>query len=266
MNDNTYGLWIHRELDDAISNGRVDVYYQPKVCSSSGEIVGLEALARWWHQSVGAIPVSVFIDIAEGSSLIGRLGEYIISKVLWQMSEWEAEGYDYGSVSVNVSPKQLTLPEYVSSYRRLALLTRRYGIDPSKITLELTERVHVTSNSLTMNHLNTLRDLGIKLSLDDFGSGYSSFAYLDELPIDELKLDKSLIRNITSSEKARILLRHLFALTEELNMSVVVEGIEEEAQADILRGMFTGQFQGYLFHKPMSAEEITSKLKSKATA
>lgn len=255
-----YEQWVRRELDDAIDKQEIEMHYQPKVSTVTGKVTGLEALARWKRGSMDFLPVGVFIGVAESSSLVGKFGEYVISTVLKQMQTWDELGLGYGQVSINVSSNQLTEDYYMVRFRRLVSQIEEYNIDASRITLEITERKQVEFTEANLEELRMLRATGVRISIDDFGSGYSSLAYLAELPVDEVKLDRSLISKLTTSPRMKILLTHIFDIARSLNLDVVVEGVETKEQVDLLKTMFTGELQGHYFFQVLCPEELTDIL------
>ncbi len=247
------------ELHRAIRDDQLTLHYQPQFEIATGKITGVEALARWQHPEEGLVYPDRFIPLAEQSSLIGMLTNWAIKKVVQQEQQWQEAGLSV-AVSVNISAvdiTSLTLPEQLSE-----LLTDN-RLDPNRLTLEVTEAVLMDELVTSLDILTRLRLKGIGLSIDDFGTGYSSLSQLHRVPFTELKIDRSFVSNITEDAEAYSIVKTCILLGHELNMWVVAEGVETKAHLDILRELGCDRAQGYLFSKPVSAEEMTARLRDK---
>ncbi len=247
------------ELHRAIRDDQLTLHYQPQFEIATGKITGVEALARWQHPEEGLVYPDRFIPLAEQSSLIGMLTNWAIKKVVQQEQQWQEAGLSV-AVSVNISAvdiTSLTLPEQLSE-----LLTDN-KLDPNRLTLEVTEAVLMDELVTSLDILTRLRLKGIGLSIDDFGTGYSSLSQLHRVPFTELKIDRSFVSNITEDAEAYSIVKTCILLGHELNMWVVAEGVETKAHLDILRELGCDRAQGYLFSKPVSAEEMTARLRDK---
>jgi diguanylate cyclase (GGDEF)-like protein len=240
--------FIKREVVDALAAQAFELHYQPIVKSDGGAIVGVEALLRWNHPVRGPIPPSVFVPVAEEAGLMDRLGEFVLRRAISDAARW---GGLY--VSVNLSPVQVRHRAFVDL---VAAVLKDSAFDPSRLVLEMTEGVLIDNPDETAARLNELRALGVRLALDDFGSGYSSLRYLQKLPFDKLKVDRSFVLALNQSANGGVIIQAVVALGRALGMGVVMEGVETEEQRVLLRLAGCHEMQGYLFAKPMPAEEI----------
>ncbi|MEV8636043.1 EAL domain-containing protein [Streptosporangium sp. NPDC051023] len=231
-------------------DGELSLYYQPKVRLSDGRPVGMEALLRWHHPTHGLIPSEEFIPLAERSYLMHLLTQHVIDSALVQVARWWAAGQQV-QVSVNVSARDLLdsgLPEVIS-----AGMTR-LGVPPHALQLEVTERILMTDQTHITEIVQTLADLGIPLTLDDFGSGYSSLVRLQRLPVEEVKIDASFVRRLTSSSEDAAIVRSIVDLVGSLGMRSVAKGVEDARTAALLREMGCDGAQGWLYGRPMSTD------------
>ncbi|MGA2708076.1 MAG: putative bifunctional diguanylate cyclase/phosphodiesterase [Steroidobacteraceae bacterium] len=252
-------------LRDAIRLRQLDVHYQPFVNLLSRKIVGLEALIRWRHPVDGMIPPDRFIPVAEETGLVVALGNYVLHRTLQNMAAWRRAGAALVPVSVNVSPAQLQRGELRST---ISTLLKTYGLTPDLLQLEMTEGA-VFDASLAQtgesrqDSIAQLRDLGIKIAIDDFGTGYSSLSYLKHWRVDMLKIDKSFVRDLVTDSSDLAIVSAIIAIARHLKIQVIAEGIEGYQQAEILRNLGCNLGQGFLFAKPMPAEECLNLLGSK---
>jgi diguanylate cyclase (GGDEF)-like protein len=245
---------LARELRRAVnSNTELSVHYQPQVELSTGRVTGFEALMRWTHPTFGNVPPSEFIPIAESSQLICDLGLWILRQATLQAKAWIDAGEPPREIAVNVSAAQIWHTDFVSDVVRVLKET---GLPPHLLCLELTE-------SLLADHaegrvravLTEFKRLGVTLALDDFGTHYSSLGYLTQLPFDKLKIDRIFVGGIVQSERARKLLEGVIALGRGLGMLIVMEGVEESDEVEILRGFNCDTIQGYVFARPTVAPQ-----------
>ncbi len=245
-------LQIDIMLRRALSVRQMEVYYQPQVEMKSGKLVGVEALIRWAHPERGFIAPALFIPYAEHTGMILQLGSWVMEKVISQLWEWEEAGLNLPSASINVSARQLNR----DLVHLLSSLLAKYPVNPDRIELELTETAIMVDHDATRPLLEELRALGIRLAIDDFGTGYSSLSYLQQLPISCLKIDRSFIRDIERDQSRADLVRTILAISKQMNLEVIAEGIEETSQADFLiqAGCIVGQ--GFLYAKPMTAVDL----------
>ena len=241
-----------RDLRKALELGQLELYYQPKIHAPSGEITGAEALLRWHHPSRGMVSPGEFIPMAERYGLIIPLGRWVIDEACRQARVWRDQGMRM-RVAINLSVHQL---RQVNLAEQIAAVLQKYQINPDLLTCEVTESSAMEDVEMTVRVLNQLDKVGVHLSIDDFGTGHSSLSYLRKLPADELKIDRSFVLDLETSEDARKVALAVVNLAKALNLKVVAEGVETEGQNRILREFGCDQLQGYLFAKPMSAKAL----------
>ena len=248
---------LERDLRAAMGSEEFALYYQPKV-RRDGSVAGFEALIRWNRPGVGLVSPDNFIPLAEQLGLLLQLGRWVIEQACRQIAAWRDAGFGAIQVSVNLSTSQLTsasLPDYVFD------LMRAYDVQPGCLEMELTESMMMSDPDLAIAILHRLRGGGVVLSIDDFGTGFSSMAYLRQLPVNYLKLDQSFVKNIANDQKDADLCAGIMALAHKLDMHVVAEGVETSAQHHALAACDCDLFQGFLFSRPMSAFAATEFLR-----
>ena len=244
---------LETSLRSSLELGRLTVHYQPKLSTDDGRVTGVEALARWEHPQLGFIPPSAFIPLAEETSLIANLGEWVLETACLQARAWHQQGLAALPVAVNISPRQF---ERQSVVRMVADVLGRTGLDPSLLELEVTESVLVEHMENTAASLAELRAMGVRCSIDDFGTGYSALTYLAEMPVDAVKIDPSFVRRIDAENGAAPIVGAVVALAHSLNLQVVAEGVETLAQLEFLTRHGCDQVQGFLFSPPVPADRI----------
>ena len=254
--------WMSLEvhLRHAIERGELQLYYQPQVALVDGNVSGMEALLRWNSGQLGMVPPGDFIPLAEDSGLILPIGNWVIEEACRQNKAWQQAGLPPMTVAVNVSARQFavgTVPAVV----RAALA--RSGLAPRYLEVELTESVMMHDAEQVQAQLNELSALGVSVSLDDFGTGYSSLGYLSRFRLDKLKIDQTFVRNITSDPRSAAIARATTALAHGLNLVVVAEGVETQGQLAFLRNMGCDKIQGYLFSKPLPADDLAALLRER---
>nr|WP_284701688.1 EAL domain-containing protein [Rhodoplanes tepidamans] len=237
--------FIEQELRHALADGVLSVFYQPIVAGDGLRMVGAEALVRWKHPVRGNIPPSVFVAVAEQAGLMIELGEFVLRRALADARDWPEL-----FIAINLSPIQVRDRGLV---RTVAGALGDSGIEPSRVVLEITEGVLIDNPEEAKQRLKELRGLGVKIALDDFGSGYSSLSYLRRLPIDKLKIDKEFVSPLGRSANGGVILQAIVALGRALGLSVLAEGVETEEQRLLLRLAGCDEMQGYLFARPMPA-------------
>lgn len=245
-------LLLENELFGALERGELEMYYQPKVDARDGRIVGAEALMRWRHRKQGMIPPARFIPLAEASGLINVFGEWAIETVCRQQRHWREAGVPVLPVAVNISAQQFAqqdLPELV------AKVLQEHALAPRLLELELTESSLMRNATKASGVLEVLRRMHVHVAIDDFGTGYSSLSYLKQFPVHTLKIDHSFVNEIDEHGERIKLASAIIAMAHELDLSVVAEGVETEAQRAYLLAHGCDQFQGYLFGLPMTAGE-----------
>ena len=252
-------LEMEHALRKAFSNEELEVYYQPKLDVAQNRIRSVEALIRWNHPTKGQISPAEFVNIAEECGLISDLGAYVLQAACLQTQAWEAKGLGQLSVSVNLSPRQLR-DEGLEALIINTIETTH--IPAENLELELTENAIMEDTKGAVQLLSALRKTGIKISIDDFGTGYSSLSYLNELPLDILKIDRSFIVGIENSKAQKAIVKAIIVLGNSLNLQVVAEGIENEAQLSLLSNYGCDFIQGYLVSKPLTANDMERVLES----
>lgn len=240
--------FIKREVARALAARGFELHYQPIVAADSGAIMGVEALLRWKHPTRGMIPPAVFIPVAEEAGLMDQLGEFVLRRALADAERWPGL-----YVSVNLSPLQVRDPGFIDL---VASVLAERAFARARLVLEVTEGVLIDDPEETRARLLALRSLGVRLALDDFGSGYSNLSYLQQLPFDKLKIDRSFVTSLGKSANGGVIIQAVVALGRALGMDVVVEGVETEEQRVLLRLAGCNEMQGYLFAKPCSAADI----------
>ena len=244
---------IESDLRGALNDNQLFLEYQPIVDTADGSYVGLEALVRWNHPIRGRLVPADFIRVANDSGLIGRIGQWVIEAACSQIAEFAAEGINLPHVAVNVSPKQF---QYSSMCHDILNNVAKYQIAPGKLAIEITEKLLLDHSHDVHEQLATLRAGGVGISIDDFGTGYSSLQYLRDLPATRLKIDKTFIARIEQSAADRAIISTIAHLAHALDMRVVAEGVENEAQLALLRASGCDEVQGYLLGRPLSVTDL----------
>jgi diguanylate cyclase (GGDEF)-like protein len=250
---------MERELRLAIARDQLTVHYQPRIGLCDGRLLGAEALLRWQHPELGLVSPAKFIPLAEDVGLIDEIGPWVLRQACEQLAAWQAAGHAIGTVSVNVSGRQFKSDNLIAQVQHTLEST---GLAPNALELEVTEGVLIDDVESVIGLLGRLKQTGVSIALDDFGTGYSSMAYLRRLPIDVLKIDQSFVRDLAHDEGARSIAQAIIALAHALHKSVVAEGVETLAQADLLRAWGCDEVQGYYFSRPVTAaalEEMMDK-------
>lgn len=253
-------LDVENKLRRAIEADALEVHYQPVLSASDGRMVGSEALVRIRNEDGTLVMPGAFIDVAEDSGLISKLGHQVLVKAIRQTAEWtrlDVSGQAPLSIAVNVSARQLTDPNYAEILRDEL---NSAGLSPAQLAIELTESALIDGNPTTEQSLAKLRDLGVRIGLDDFGTGFSSLAYLKRFPISFLKVDRSFVDGLGTDENDSAIVRATIALAHGLNLTVVAEGVETEYQLEQLAALDCDHVQGYLFSKPIGPDEFVSFL------
>jgi len=243
-------------IQQAIVQGTFEVHYQPIVSVETGRLTSMEALVRWPHPEEGMISPSEFIPIAEATGLILPLGELVLRKVCEQVKVWRDMGLGGYRVAVNLSARQFEID--VAGLVREAMCTA--GIQPSDLTLEITEGLAMKDLEKNTDMLRDLKQMGVNISMDDFGTGYSSLSYLKRFPLTTLKIDRSFIKDIHENVDDQEITRAIIAMGQSLNLATLAEGVETEEQVEILRGYGCDYIQGYFYSKPLPVDAMTDYL------
>lgn len=244
---------LSAHLHQALDRSELSLHYQPLVDSAQGTVAGVEALMRWNNPRLGAVGPDRFIPAAEDTGMIVPLGDWALATALAQVRQWRELGRPVASISVNVSLPQLRHPTF---YDKVAAALKRSGVDAGQLKLEITESVVMEEPQTTVPLLRKLKSLGIRIALDDFGTGYSSLGYLRELPIDEVKIDGSFVKDVLKDDYATALCTAIIAMSRQLRLVVVAEGVETEAQARFLAQAGCHYLQGFLFSRPLPVDQL----------
>jgi len=243
-------LVLEGELRRAVEHRQFVLVYQPITNLRSGEIVGVEALVRWNHPTRGITAPAEFISVLETTGLIEPLGQWVVEEACRQAAAWAHQLPSLQWTAVNVSAAQLGNDTFCDVVSRTIA---EHGLDPSKLTLEVTESIALDDTEDTLRRLHMLRALGVRIAVDDFGTGYSSLAYLRRLPIDRLKIDRAFVDGVGTDPEATAVARAIIDLARGLRLTTVAEGIEQRHQAEALLELGCELGQGYLFARPMDA-------------
>lgn len=253
-------LSFETALQQALARDEFFLQYQPRVNNVDGSMVSMEALLRWRRADGEVVLPGAFIDILEDRDLILEVGAWVLTTVARQMRSWLEQGYEPMRISVNVSSRQFRSRNFVSM---LQDIMQTEGVSPDYLELELTESLLVENADQAIEVMRELKQLGVKLSIDDFGTGYSSLTYLKLLPIDYLKIDRSFINDVTTNEKDEAIINTITTLARELHIGVVAEGVETEAQWQILKTKYCHELQGFYFSRPLDVGVISDMLHRK---
>ncbi|MCG2592761.1 GGDEF domain-containing protein [Ramlibacter sp. XY19] len=250
---------LEPQLRRALEQNEFVNYYQPKVELATGRIVGVEALVRWMDPGRGLVPPGEFVPALETTNLIGDVAQKIMERAIADWKGWRDAGLVAPRIAVNVAAAQLRNDDFVQSLQRA--LAALQG-DPAALGIEVTESILISNMERAIEVLQQVRSLGIPVAIDDFGTGYSSLAYIVTLPIDELKIDRAFVKKITADAAYEGIVRTCVSLARGLNLKVVAEGVETQAQAAALRGLGCDQAQGFFYSPPVPAEDLVRMLKA----
>ncbi|MFI8381148.1 EAL domain-containing protein [Pseudomonas sp. NPDC079086] len=254
-------LQLENQLRKGINEGQLEVFYQPKLCLETDSLNAAEALVRWRHPELGLVPPSDFIGLAEETGLIGAIGEFVLRQACLQARAWQLQGLAQIRISVNLSVHQLRQGNLLSLVRQVLEET---GLAAQFLELELTESQLLDNVESVISTFQQLRELGVKLAIDDFGTGYSSLSYLKRFPVDYVKIDQTFIRDLTPGSEDAAITRAIIAMAHSLELKVVAEGVETQAQMDFLKTQRCDEIQGYLISKPVPAEQFAQLLREQA--
>jgi EAL domain-containing protein (putative c-di-GMP-specific phosphodiesterase class I) len=246
-------MTIERGLRQALAKNELRLHYQPQIDVTSGIATGVEALVRWQHPEWGLVYPERFISVAEETGLIVPIGIWVLRTACLQVKSWQQDDGPFSSVAVNLSPRQFLETNLFQTIKQVLAET---GLDPNALELEITESAVMQDPENTLHVLQQLQALGVRLSIDDFGTGYSSLTYLRRFPVQSVKIDRSFVDNIASDEGSRTLVRAIIALTHELKLLVVAEGVETEAQLSFLTSQQCDSLQGFIFSKPVTPQQL----------
>jgi EAL domain-containing protein (putative c-di-GMP-specific phosphodiesterase class I) len=248
---------LEGELRRALRRDELELHYQPRLCMNSGRIVGLEALVRWRHPERGLLPPGEFVPLAEQSGLIVPLGYWVIYRALRDMQALREQGFAPLHMAINLSFRQFQDSQLLATLNRLIV---EHAVDARWLEFELTETAVMRRSDQVRQTMDALGRLGVRFSLDDFGTGFSSFMHLNSLPITLLKIDKSFVGEMEQRSENRKLVHAMINLAHNLNLEAVAEGVETAEQLDLLRSFGCNQVQGYLISRPLPLSELIAYL------
>ena len=252
-------IQMESKLHHALEQDEFLLYYQPQYSLQTGQLIGAEALVRWQHPDMGLVSPAKFIPLAEQTGLIVSIGEWVLATACTQIKEWRDQGLHLRCVSVNIAGKQLQRKDF---FNKVQQITKGTGCSPEWLELEITEGFIMHQAEHAVRLLQMLRGIGIEVAIDDFGTGYSSLSYLKRLPLTKLKIDQSFIRDIPQNTDDMAIARAVIALGKSLQLKVIAEGVETEAQQSFLKSEGCDEVQGYLYSRPVPAEEFQFILNS----
>jgi diguanylate cyclase (GGDEF)-like protein len=252
--------WLDMEngIRHALKENQFFLAYQPQVEIEKGKLTGVEVLLRWRHPERGLIPPLEFVKIAEQSSLINQIGDWVLDETCKQMQIWLDKGYKLPRVSVNVSPRHLRSDSLV---KMLSSVTAKYGISPKMMCIEITEHALLEEGDTVKKNMRLIKDMGFIISLDDFGMGHSSLLYLKRWAVDEVKIDRTFVDGLVNSPEDRVIVKAIVALADALGLNLVGEGVENQLQVDILSESGCKNVQGYFYSPPVEIKEMESWFK-----
>ena len=249
---------LENDMRTALIEGQFDLHYQPVVNIASGEICGCEALIRWRHPETGMVAPGTFIPLAEETGLIVPIGEWVIRQACMTAAQWP----ENLKIAVNLSPAQM---RSAGLLQMIVNALSASGLAPDRLELEITETVLLSDSETTLAVLRRLHELGVRIAMDDFGTGYSSLSYLQKFPFNKIKIDRSFICNIEDNASSQSIVRAVAALASGLGATATAEGVETQAQLDAIRSEGCAEMQGYLFSRPIPADEVARLFSSKQT-
>ncbi len=253
-------LEMETNLRKALGRNEFRVYYQPKVDVITGQIVGMEALIRWEHPTFGLVSPGQFIGIAEETGLVAPIGEWVLKESCRQVKEWQDQGLPPVCVAVNLAAPQLQDEDLVTL---VSQTLEDVNLSSHLLELELTESMIMKDTEKTVHVLQSLKALGLQLSVDDFGTGYSSLSYLKRFPIDRLKIDQSFVRDLTTNVDSRAIVKAIIGMAHALKLKVIAEGVEDEQQLTVLQEEGCQEYQGYYYSRPLPAEEMAKLMQER---
>jgi diguanylate cyclase (GGDEF)-like protein len=252
-------LTLEKNLRYALEQKELTVYYQPRVNIITGKITGMEALLRWQHPEMGLVAPNVFIPLAEESGLIVPIGEWVLQTACRQNKAWQDAGLPPLTIAVNLSLKQFRQPKLVET---VAIILKQTGLEPHFLELEITESTAIEDLNFTRTVLEALESMGVLLSIDDFGTGHSSLSRLQLLPLHNLKIDRSFIRDLTTDVKVAHIVKAIVSLGRSLGLRLTAEGVEKQEELEFLKSIHCEDVQGFLFYRPLPAQKATEVLQS----
>jgi EAL domain-containing protein (putative c-di-GMP-specific phosphodiesterase class I) len=254
-------LNLEKNLQLALDRDEFFLLFQPQMDIASGRVIGVEALLRWNQPELGLIPPAEFIRTAENSSLILRIGEWVLRTACRQAREWLDSGLLTGPMAINVSALQFQQKDFIPLVRRVLEET---GLPPAYLEFEITEGLLLSGEERTAEALRELKEMGLKLAIDDFGTGYSSLSYLKELPVSKLKIDRSFIRGVAMDADDAAITTAIINMAHNLNLQVIAEGVENGSQFSFLQQNRCDAIQGFYFSTPLDRQALERSLRPPA--
>jgi EAL domain-containing protein (putative c-di-GMP-specific phosphodiesterase class I) len=245
------------ELRCAVRNSEFELHYQPLVCVTGNRIVGLEALIRWRHPVRGLVFPCSFIDMAEEIGLIHEITYWVLAEACGQLARWRAMGLDNLRISINVSPQEFNRNDLVE---RIASNVSKFGLPEDVLEIEITENPLLQDVSGVIDKMHRLRECGIRISIDDFGTHYSSLNYLRRFPINTIKIDQSFVRDLVEGQNCSPIIPAIICIARGFGLNLVAEGVETDYQMKTLRDLGCDEMQGYLFSMPLPADDVEQLL------
>jgi len=250
-------ITLENRMRQAIERNELVVYYQAQIDINTKRIIGAEALVRWQHPQLGLLNPVQFLSLAEETGYIINVDTWVLRTACEQNKAWQNEGLPHICMAVNLSAQQFQLPDLPDTVTRILKET---GLDPQFLDLEITENIAMKHFEFSVPNIKRLNRLGIRFSIDDFGTGYSSLSYLKNFHIQKLKIDKSFVQDITTDSDSKAIISAITAMGHNLKLKIIAEGVETEEQRVFLRAMDCDEFQGYLFSRPLPADEFRQLL------
>ncbi|OUR96115.1 hypothetical protein A9Q81_13040 [Gammaproteobacteria bacterium 42_54_T18] len=250
-------LGLENDLHSALANDELFLPYQPKIELNTGKMVGAEVLLRWQHPVLGLVSPVQFIPLDEETGLIIPIGHWVLETACRNLALWRKKGLSPINLAVNVSVKQFQSVNFTKQVKKVIEDT---SIDPKHLELEVTESLLMDTESTSIETMTNLKEMGISIAIDDFGTGYSSLQYLSKFPIDYLKIDRSFVMGLDTSGKSIAIIRAIIAMAQGLGLEVIAEGVEDEAQARLLREFGCQLAQGFLYSRPLKESDFIKHL------
>jgi predicted signal transduction protein with EAL and GGDEF domain len=243
---------LENELSRAIINSELELYYQPKISVVDFQIAGVEALIRWHHPLHGIMNPRSFIDLAEEVGLIGDITGWVLDQACCQLAKWQAMGLEDLGMSINVSPQDFLRSDMVE---RVFSQVSKHSLSKDSLEIEITENILLHDAASVIKKMSTIRDLGVKISIDDFGTCYSSLNYLRRIPINTIKIDQSFVRDLSEEHRSSAIIQAIIDIARGFGLHLVAEGVETTFQMNLLHQLGCDEMQGYLFSRPVPAAE-----------
>ncbi|MCC6346743.1 MAG: EAL domain-containing protein, partial [Nitrospirales bacterium] len=254
---------LENSLHQALGRGELMVHYQPQIDIETRRMIGAEALVRWRHPELGVLDPSRFLSLAEETGSILSIGEWVLKEACAQGKMWQEKGFPPLRITVNFSARQFQQPDFVEEVFRTLQET---GLDPRFLDLEITESVAMRNIDYTLHTLQRLKERGVHFAIDDFGTGYSSFRHLKKLPVNKIKIDRSLIKGLVSDPDDKAVVNAVIAMAHNMKKRVLAEGVETEGQLRYLRTRHCDEIQGYLVSRPLPADNFENLLRTYAAS